>query len=271
MATQRQVITEGFQNVTQTTDPDFYIRFLDDVDTNESAQDYRRRMLDLINAQEGDHILDVGCGVGHQVKRLAQLVGSTGRVEGVDMSETLIAVARRRSGELDLPIGYHVGKAYPLEYSDETFDICWSERVFMFLEDPQQALAEMIRVLRPGGRVAVQDLDLDAFIVDVPDQGLTRRIVHFLGDSMTNGWMGRQLPTLFKNAGLTDIAVVPHLYILTYSFHNLVFRGIVDKAQEAGVGSEAEATRWWNHLEKAADAGRFLSVVPGFIVFGRKP
>ena len=92
MATEEPVITQGFQNVTRTTAPEFYIRFLDDVETHESVQDYRGQMQALFNAQEGEQILDVGCGVGYQVRRLAQLVGGTGRVVGVDISETLIAV-----------------------------------------------------------------------------------------------------------------------------------------------------------------------------------
>ena len=271
MATEEPVITQGFQDVTRTTAPEFYIRFLDDVETNEDVQAYRGQMQPLLNAQEGEHILDVGCGVGHQVRRLAQLVGGTGRVVGVDISETLIAEARSRATGLNLPVEYQVGKAYPLDFPDQTFNGCWSERVFMYLEDPQKALAEMIRVVRPGGRIVVQDLDIDSCIIDAPDRAVTRRLVHSFGDSMPNGRMGRQLPAIFKESGLADITVVPHLYRMPYDFHQMVFGGIVEKAQEAGLVSEAEATNWWNDLERANNAGHFLFAAPGFIVCGRRP
>ena len=169
MATEEPVITQGFQDVTRTTAPEFYIRFLDHVETHEDIHAYRGQMQPLLNAQEGEHILDVGCGVGHQVRTLAQLVGGTGRVVGVDISETLIAEARRRATGLNLPVEYQVGKACPLDFPGQTFNGCWSERVFMYLEDPQKALAEMIRVVRPGGRIVVQDLDVDSFIIDAPN------------------------------------------------------------------------------------------------------
>ncbi len=59
--------------------------------------------------------------------------------------------------------------------------------------------------------------------------------------------------------------------MMPYDFHQMVFGGIVEKAQEAGLVSEAEATNWWNDLERANNAGHFLFAAPGFIVCGRRP
>lgn len=107
--------------------------------------------------QEGQRLLDVGCGIGDAVLTLAALVGSTGQVVGVDTSEHMIQEARRRSEGTGLPVDYRVGDAQHLEFAEESFDGCYANRVFMYLEDPRLALMEMIRVARRGARIVVFD------------------------------------------------------------------------------------------------------------------
>src|SRR5262245_50904623 len=104
-------------------------------------------------------IQDVGCGTGETVRDLAQRVGGTGHVVGVDSSEAMIAVARLRGGGARLPIGLHLGDAYALPFPNQTFDRCLTEKLFAHLDRPERALAEMCRVTRPGGRVVVASAD----------------------------------------------------------------------------------------------------------------
>jgi ubiquinone/menaquinone biosynthesis C-methylase UbiE len=67
----------------------------------------------------------------------------------------------------------------------------------------------MARVVKPGGRVVVLDRDIETRTIDVPDRALTRRILNFWCDSFLGGWIGRQLPRLFREAGLSDVTVEP--------------------------------------------------------------
>ncbi len=77
---QKQDLATGFVNVDQVANPGSFIHYLRTVNTMEFVQAYKHRTFTLLDAQEGDHILDVGCGTGDDVQRLAQRVGSTGRV-----------------------------------------------------------------------------------------------------------------------------------------------------------------------------------------------
>jgi ubiquinone/menaquinone biosynthesis C-methylase UbiE len=77
--------------------PAYYARHLDRISALERVRGYKRRTLELLAADTGQRVLDVGCGVGEEVRVLARLVGSSGQAVGVDASASLVAEARRRA------------------------------------------------------------------------------------------------------------------------------------------------------------------------------
>src|SRR6266581_4620497 len=116
----------------------------------------------------GHAVLDVGCGAGDDLRSLAQLVGPTGRVVGVDNSETMLQEARERTR--GLPVECHTGDAHHLDFAADSFDSCRAERVLQHVEEPFQAFAEFVRVVRPGCRVVVADPDYGTLMVDATDR-----------------------------------------------------------------------------------------------------
>jgi ubiquinone/menaquinone biosynthesis C-methylase UbiE len=240
----------------------------------EAIQAYKCRTFDLLEVKAGHHILDVGCGTGDDVRTLGQLVERSGQVVGVDESTTMITEARKRAEGSNLPVEYCVGDAHNLDFEDNTFDGCRADRTFQLLEHPQKALAEMIRVARSKAGIIISDPDWETLIVDAPNRISTRKILNSWCDSVRNGWMGRQLPALFKVAGLTDVAVAPVTVVLTdYTVADEVFQlsRSVETAQEAGEVSAVEAAAWLGGLEEVGQTGCFFSAITAFIVSGRKP
>ena len=71
----------------------------------------------------------------------------------------MIAEAKRRAADTKLPIRYEVGDAHKLQFPDNTFDRCFAFSVFMHLHDPCAALNELVRVTRPGGLIAIIEVD----------------------------------------------------------------------------------------------------------------
>lgn len=108
-------------------------------------------LIGLLQIEEGETILDVGAGTGQLGAYVAQLVGSTGRVVGVDPLAARVDIARSRSTR---NFETRVGQAEDLsQFPDRTFDVVYLNSVFHWINDKPRGLAEIFRVLKPGGRV----------------------------------------------------------------------------------------------------------------------
>src|SRR5436190_472325 len=87
----------GFVAVDQADDPRFFIEFLDARKTIEGERDVKELILRMLDLHDGATVLDVGCGTGDDAREIAGLVGTTGRVVGIDPSETMVAESKRRA------------------------------------------------------------------------------------------------------------------------------------------------------------------------------
>jgi ubiquinone/menaquinone biosynthesis C-methylase UbiE len=117
------------------------------------SDEQRRAWLDLLSRLVGSsprRVLDVGCGTGFLALRLAEL-GHT--VTGIDLAPQMIEQARRKAEQQGQQIDFRVGDASAIDLPDETCDFVLARHVIWNLPDPEQAVAEWRRVLRPGGRL----------------------------------------------------------------------------------------------------------------------
>jgi ubiquinone/menaquinone biosynthesis C-methylase UbiE len=178
--------------------------------------------------------------------------------EAVRIRSAMIAEAKQRHAGSALSVEFLEGDAQDLQFPDASFDRCRTERMLMHLDHPEQALAELVRVVRPGGRVVGFDFDWDTMFVDT------------FSDGIKHGWIGHSLPRLFHAAGLTEVTCVPHAVRIYYAFAHRLLDGHLAKAQAAGILSADELAQWWEHLEKAEAAGQFHLGFLGFVVSGRK-
>ncbi len=89
-------------------------------------------------------------------------------------------------------------------------------------------------------------------------------------DGMKNGWIGRQLPRLFREVGMTDVSITFMTVTFSYAFLQLLVGGHVAKAVSTGVLSEPEANQWWTHLARASDKGTLFCGLTAFIISGTR-
>jgi ubiquinone/menaquinone biosynthesis C-methylase UbiE len=263
----------SFSNIDTARDPAEYVRFMDDANAMEFFRTAKEHTHALLALQVGDHVLDVGCGTGDDVRALKQIVGPGGLAVGLDSSLTMIDAARQRS-KGQTGVEFRIGDAQRLDFADAAFDACRTDRVLQHLSDPGQAVNEMVRVLRPGGRLVAFEPDTGALLLDAPDKAVTRKILNFRGDAVRSGWIGRQLPRLFKTAGLrnVDVLVLPSPRS-DYAHTNASLRldYYAKCAADAGVITHAEAAGWSESLAAWAADGSFFCLVTMFVVVGRKP
>lgn len=259
-----------------TAQPESFITYLDTATAQAEMQRYKQKTYALLGAVHGACLLDVGCGTGEDAVALARRVGASGKVIGLDSSASLIEEARRRVTSEDLPLTFQVGDVHQLEFADDHFDGCRADRLFMHIENRPQALAEMIRVTRPGGRVLVRDPDWDTLVVDHPRRDLTRHILqqHF-DHAIRHSAAGGELYRLFRQAGLERVAVADTstLILTDFSTANRLY-GLEDaavRAQAQWPEQSSEISAWLRDLQQADGEGVFFSAVTGFTVVGCKP
>ena len=122
-------------------------------------RELRLRTATLARIQPGDAVLDVGCGTGTLAMEVARRVGTTGRVAGVDPGTEQIARARAKAARRHVPIEFQIGLIEQLPFPDQTFDVVLSTLMMHHLPHPlkRQGLAEIARVLKPGGRLVIAD------------------------------------------------------------------------------------------------------------------
>jgi ubiquinone/menaquinone biosynthesis C-methylase UbiE len=129
-----------------------------------------------LNLTRGQRLLDVGCGLGDAALALADDLGSDGEIVGIDVSAEMIACARSRARTASCRVRFRVGDALEVPEPNCTFDTVRSERTLQWLTDPEAAVAEMARVLRPGGLLSLIDTDWSTFDIDVGNGELTKRV-----------------------------------------------------------------------------------------------
>ncbi|GCE09318.1 class I SAM-dependent methyltransferase [Dictyobacter aurantiacus] len=122
-------------------------------------QKLRRRTISLAQLQPGEQVLDVGCGTGTLAIEVARRVGRTGRVTGIDPGEQQIVRARAKAGRRNLSVEFLVGAIERLPFPDQSFDVVFSTLMMHHLPMPlkRQGLAQIARVLKPGGRLVIAD------------------------------------------------------------------------------------------------------------------
>ena len=222
----------------------------------------------------GDVALDVGCGTGTVARMLADLVGPTGRVTGIEPDEGMRREALRRSTGTSVPIRFVEGLAAALPVADSSVDVVWCERVLQHLEDPQAAVTEVARVLKPGGRAVLLDSDHASWMLaDVAErvEDMVKRT--FLAGT-PNGRAARGIPRQLLTAGLImDEDVAGAALVLPQQVQRKVslVRVVADQLVAEGSLSADEAAAALASIARAAEQGVGLSAVTIYAFVGRRP
>jgi SAM-dependent methyltransferase len=155
-------------------------------------------------------VLDVGCGPGSITRGLAERV-LAGSVVGLDLSATALEEAQREASARSLHhLRYVQGSVYELPFADASFDVVYAHQVLQHLREPGAALLQMLRVLRPGGIVAVREVDWGTAAYWPAEPWIDRFVQVHLQTWRRNGgepWMGRKLRALFNAAPVAGVEV----------------------------------------------------------------
>jgi ubiquinone/menaquinone biosynthesis C-methylase UbiE len=205
---------------------------------------------------------------------MAIKVGESGAVSGVDVSESMIALAQRRCA--DLPwVEFRMGDATALPYADDAFDVATATQVYNYVGDLPAALRELHRVLRPGGRALVLESDFATLIWNTTDHERMRRVLTVWLEHSAHPYLPRRLAPLLRNAGfqVSHQAVFP-LFNPRYD-PNAFGYGVVDfvasfvQGREGAADGEAQA--WADELRERGQADEYFFSLNRYVFLAFKP
>ncbi|WBO68829.1 methyltransferase domain-containing protein [Streptomyces camelliae] len=263
-----QGVAHGFTSVDTQPRPAAWVQVLDRLNAEPFYAAYKQRLQEFLHAEPGGLFLEVGAGTGDAAVALRSRCGA--EVVAVDSSLTMITQARDRG----LPRAA-VADGHRLPFAAGRFDGAWADRVLQHVAEPAWVLDELLRVVRPGGRVALADPDYDTQVLDIDDQELARRVLRFRTDvGLRNGSLAHRHAGLLAARGIHDITVEARTLVVRdpSTVDNVMgLRTWAHTAAARGHLDPMDADRFVVQFDDAARAGRFTYAVTFFLTAGTLP
>jgi ubiquinone/menaquinone biosynthesis C-methylase UbiE len=266
-------VVSQFTDVDLSADAGWFVTFMDTVNALPDYVVIRRELIAALELAPGAAVLDAGCGTGDDARQIAAVVGASDRVVGVDSSAAMVKTAETRNRNVagSTSPTFQLGNLTALPFTDNTFDAVMAKLVLMHIPDPPGAIAELLRVTKRGGRVAVFDYDVDTTTLDHPDRGLTRKVIRALSDAHPGSGVAGSMRRLLAEQGIAAESVRPIVVQMPWPVWSLTVEGRILECQRSGaLGVTAdELRRWWTTLRHAATAGVFHTSITGFLTTAR--
>ena len=238
-------------------------------------------VLGRIGLAPGQSAIDLGCGPSGILDLLSAAVFPGGRVTGLDADPAHTAMAREYASKLGLlNVDVVTADARHTGLPPDSFDLVHARTVLVTVPEPEEVLAEMVRLARPGGWVASQEPDTEhAFCYPpLPAWDRLREIFRAsFGRSGADLLIGRRLPELYRQAGLEDIEVVVHapVYPAAHSRRTILpdlVRSLRPMILELGLSDERELAELDRAVREHLADPRTLTLAHLLVVtWARKP
>jgi len=262
----------NFARVDSMNSADFVGR-LDAMHMLEFFRTYKQETFALLGLRAGSTAADIGCGTGEDASAMHGLVGQSGSIVGFDLSDAMLAEARRRHSENETNLKFIRAQAGELGVAGETFDAVRADRVLTHVQEPAAVVREMARVLKPGGRIVISEPDMLGCWVTNRHREISDRIMREIAMSCRQPYIARDLYHCFLEAGISDVqlSLRPVAIADPEPVDNILgFRQTMDAMIQNGNLKIEEANLWFADFNDRRNRGYFLAGVTIFIVSGSK-
>jgi len=233
----------------------------------------RREVLDVLELKAGERVVDIGTGPGLLACEMAAVVGPKGRICGVDASGAMVAIASRRCSEQSW-VEFQMADALQLPYPDASFDAAVSTQVYEFVSDIPGALAELRRVLRPGGRVAILDTDYGSLVIHTEDAPRMARVLAAWDEHFVHAHLPRILSSELRKAGFSvrHRAAIP---MFNPEFQDNTYgKGMLTMVASFAAGrkgvTQNEAEAWFAEFATLQAEGKFFFSINRYLFVAEK-
>jgi ubiquinone/menaquinone biosynthesis C-methylase UbiE len=234
----------------------------------------RREVLRMLAPEPGQRVLDVGSGPGILLQELAERVRPGGQATGIDVSDSMLAVARRRQEEAAAHLTMLKADAGALPFAAGLFDAAVSVQVYEYVDDVAAALLELHRVLRPGGRVVILDTDWDSIVWNARDRRLMARVLSAWVRRFAHPDLPRTLSRQLRDAGFgverieTLVVFNPSYDPGTYSAAHVEI--VADFVAATSHLTPDDLSAWRDDLRSLGEEGRYFFSLTRFLFLAEK-
>jgi arsenite methyltransferase len=234
----------------------------------------RRRALQALALAESERALDIGSGPGLLAHDMAAAVGPEGRVCGIDISEAMLAMSRKRCAGQPW-VEFQTADATELPYPDGSFDAAVSTQVYEYVADIPAALAELYRVLRPGGRAVILDTDYGSLVIHTENAARMERVLSAWNEHFVHAGLPRTLSQELRAAGLM-IRQRDAIPMFNPEYHDDTYgKGLLGIIAAFVVGRKGvtreEADDWLAEFSELGTRGRFFFSLNRYLFVADKP
>jgi SAM-dependent methyltransferase len=217
----------------------------------------------------GARCLDVGCGNGDLSLRLASLLGGSGELVGVDFDPRVIKIARQNAAQANRPVRFRVLDIEKEGLGEQAYDFIYARFLLSHLRQPEAALRRMRTALRPGGILAVEDVDFRGHFCHPECPAFDRYVELYRQTGIAKGvdpLIGPRLPELLESGGLADV----RLRVVLPTFRSgvgkrlalLTMNAIQGAVVAAGLADAGEVQRILAELGQFSDDPRTIISAP---------
>ena len=234
----------------------------------------RHQVLKALALMEGERVLDIGSGPGLLAHDMAASVGRNGCVCGIDISEDMLTMSRKRCANQP-HTEFQKADATNLPYPNDSFDAAASTQVYEYVRDIPVALAELYRVARPGGSAVVLDTDYGSLVIHTEDEARMKRVLSAWNEHFVHAGLPRTLSRQLRNAGFTirQRDAIP-MFNPEYR-ENTYGRGLLAIMATFAVGrkgvSGEEADAWLAEFAELDKQGKFFFSLNRYLFVADKP
>jgi SAM-dependent methyltransferase len=240
-----------------------------------------RWLFDQLDLPQGGQVIEIGCGPQGCLELLAERVGPRGTVVGLERNAETVQLARQFiAGRQLVNVEVLRGDGRATRLPRASFDLATARLVLVNMPEPEEIVAEMVALVRPGGVVALHEVDWVTHLCDPPLPAWDRLMQALETSAQLTGvdlFIGRRLPRLLRAAGLVEVQVQPRIQVNTpgNAYRMILVQFVVNLRERLlaqGLLAEAElvdlVAAVQHHLE---DPETIVLSHLGFQVWGRKP